>query len=164
MTIKGVASIVGIYEHPLRIAPDKSTPQLHYECAQGALADAGLTFEDVDGYFCAGDAPAVMSMADYMGLTNLTYFNGTDIGGASYIAHLNEAAAAIAMGRCKVVLVTLAGRPRSEKPQPRPQGAEAGWETPYGGSPPNIYALAAHRHMHEFGTTSEQLAWIKVAA
>ena len=164
MSIKGVASIVGIYEHPLRKAPDTSTPQLHYECARGALADAGLTFEDVDGYFCAGDAPSVMAMADYMGLTNLTYFNGTDIGGASYIAHLNEAAAAIAMGRCKIVLVTLAGRPRSEKPAPRPAGPEAGWELPYGGSPPNIYALAAHRHMYEYGTTSEQLAWIKVAA
>ena len=164
MSIKGVASIVGIYEHPLRKAPDKSTPQLHYECAKGALDDAGLTFDDVDGYFCAGDAGWFMSMVDYMGLKNLTYFDGSDIGGSSYIAHLNSAAAAIAMGRCKIALVTLAGRPRNDKPMPRPAGPEAGWEQPLGGTPPNIYALAAHRHMHEFGTTSEQLAWIKVAA
>ena len=57
-TIKRKASIAGAWEHPLRKAPDKTTAQLHYECARGALADAGLEFKDVDGYFCAGDAPA----------------------------------------------------------------------------------------------------------
>ena len=64
LTIKGKAYIAGIYEHPTRHAPDKSTAQLHAECAKGALEDAGLTKADVDGYFCAGDAPGgVMPMA-----------------------------------------------------------------------------------------------------
>src|SRR5262245_4502275 len=57
LTIKGKAYIAGIYEHPTRHAPDKSTAQLHAEVAKGAIEDAGLTKDDVDGYFCAGDAP-----------------------------------------------------------------------------------------------------------
>ena len=63
MTIKGKAYIAGIYEHPTRHAPDKSTAQLHAEVAKGALEDAGLTKADIDGYFCAGDAPGGL-MAD----------------------------------------------------------------------------------------------------
>ena len=68
MTIKGMAYIAGAFEHPTRKAPDKSVAALHAECAKGALEDAGLTFADVDGYFCAGDAPGgVLSMVDYLG-------------------------------------------------------------------------------------------------
>ena len=59
MTIKGKAYIAGIYEHPTRKADDKSLAQLHAESARGALDDAGLTKDDVDGYFCAGDAPGL---------------------------------------------------------------------------------------------------------
>ena len=51
MSIKGKAYVMGAFEHPLREAPDKSTPQLHAECAKGALEDAGLTKDDIDGYF-----------------------------------------------------------------------------------------------------------------
>src|SRR5262249_25170905 len=70
MTIKGKAYIAGIFEHPTRKADDKSLAQLHAEAATGALGDAGLARADVDGYFCAGDAPGLggLSMADYMGL------------------------------------------------------------------------------------------------
>ena len=57
MTIKGKAYIAGAFEHPTRKAPDKSVAQLHAEVAMGALRDAGLTKDDVDGYFCSGDAP-----------------------------------------------------------------------------------------------------------
>ncbi len=69
LSIKGKAYIAGIYEHPTRHAPDKSTAQLHAEIAKGAIEDAGLTKADIDGYFCAGDAPGgVMAMVDYLGL------------------------------------------------------------------------------------------------
>src|SRR3974390_2519944 len=69
LTIKGKAYIAGIYEHPTRHAPDKSTSQLHAEVAKGALEDAGLTKADIDGYFCAGDAPGgAWPMVDYLGL------------------------------------------------------------------------------------------------
>jgi acetyl-CoA C-acetyltransferase len=167
MSVKGKAYVVGAFEHPTRHAPDKSTPQLHAECAKGALRDAGLTKDDVDGYFCAGDAPGFgpLSMADYMGL-KLRHVDSTETGGSSYIVHVGHAAAAIAAGRCSVALITLAGRPRSE-PFRRGGGAgapEADFETPYGGQTSNLYGMCAARHMYEFGTTSEQLAWIKVAA
>ena len=71
MSIKDKAYIVGIYEHPTRLATDKTVMMLHAECAAGALADAGLTKNDIDGYFCAaGDTPGLgqLSAADYLGL------------------------------------------------------------------------------------------------
>src|SRR5258708_10356118 len=69
LSIKGKAYIAGIYEHPTRHAPDKSTAQLHAEVAKGAIEDAGLTKADIDGYFCAGDAPGgAWPMVDYLGL------------------------------------------------------------------------------------------------
>src|SRR3984957_19751751 len=57
MTVRSKAYIAGIFEHPTRLAPDKTVAQLHAEVALGALGDAGLTRDDVDGYFCSGDAP-----------------------------------------------------------------------------------------------------------
>jgi acetyl-CoA C-acetyltransferase len=171
MTIRGKACIAGAYEHPTRKAPDKTVAQLHAECAQGALADAGLSLHDVDGYFCAGDAPGLgaLSMADYMGL-QCRHVDSTDTGGSSYLLHVSHAAQAIAAGKCNVALITLAGRPRSESSsgtQPRNWGQnvpDEPFELPYGVVTVNNYALVAARHMHDWGTTSEQLAWIKVAA
>jgi acetyl-CoA C-acetyltransferase len=171
MSIKGKAYIAGAYEHPTRKAPDKSVAQLHAESAIGALQDAGLTKDDVDGYFCAGDAPGLgpLSMVDYMNL-RLRHVDATDIGGSSYILHVAHAAEAIAAGKCKVALITLAGRPRSEgssgtivRPG-NPAQPELPFEFPFGLATVNGYAMCAMRHMHEYGTTGEQLAWIKVAA
>jgi len=172
MSINGKAYIVGIFEHPTRKADDKSLAQLHAESAKGALDDAGLTRADVDGYFCAGDAPGLgpLSMADYLGL-KLRHMDSTDSGGSSYIIHVGHAAEAIAAGKCNVALITLAGRPRSEGQAtgtaPRTAGGNAPdvqFENPYGPATANMYAMCAMRHMYQYGTTSEQLAWIKVAA
>src|SRR5690606_24197207 len=115
MSIKGKAYIAGIYEHPTRLAPDKSVAQLHAESAKGALADAGLSLADVDGYFCAGDAPGLgaLSMVEYLGL-KVRHVDTTETGGSSYLVHVAHAAQAIAAGKCNVALITLAGRPRSE--------------------------------------------------
>jgi acetyl-CoA C-acetyltransferase len=161
------ACIVGAFEHPTRLASELSIAQLHAEVTAGVLADAGLSVKDVDGYFCAADAPGgVTSMTEYLGLRP-RYVNSTELGGASYVAHVAHAAEAIAAGRCDVALVTLAGRPRAGGTMPvaYPTGApEAAFELPYGPNILNLYAMCAMRHMHEFGTTSEQLAWVKVAA
>jgi acetyl-CoA C-acetyltransferase len=166
VSIRNKAYISGAYEHPTRLAPDKSTPQLHAECTAGALADAGLSLKDIDGYFCAGDAPGFggMSMVDYLGL-DVRHVDSTETGGSSYILHVSHAAQAIAAGKCSVALITLAGRPRSE-PFGRQLGnaPEAPFEGWVGQSTHNSYGMCAARHMHEYGTTSEQLAWIKVAA
>jgi acetyl-CoA C-acetyltransferase len=171
MSIKGKACIVGAYEHPLRKAPDKSVAQLHAEVAKGALEDAGLTKNDIDGYFCAGDAPGanVWSMANYIKL-KLRHVDSTDMGGCSYLVLVAHAAQAIAAGKCNVALVTLAGRPNSEGSsgtQVRDRGVnlpDAPYEMPYSPVTVNLYAMVAMRHMYEYGTTSEQLAWVKVAA
>jgi acetyl-CoA C-acetyltransferase len=172
MSINGKAYIAGIFEHPTRKADDKSLAQLHAEVAKGALEDAGLSKQDVDGYFCAGDAPGLgpLSMVDYLGL-KVRHMDATDTGGSSYILHVGHAAEAIAAGKCRVALITLAGRPRAmgqaTGTQPRNLGMatpDAAFEFPYGPTTANMYAMVAMRHMHEFGTTSEQLAWIKVAA
>jgi acetyl-CoA C-acetyltransferase len=178
MSIRDKAYIMGAFEHPTREAPDKTTAQLHAECAKGALEDAGLSKNDIDAYFCAGDAPGfgAMSMADYLGLRKLRHVDATDTGGSSYILHVGHAAEAIAAGKCSAALITLAGRPRSENTAPGQRGGggrgnprfasapESAFEGPYGGSTHNMYAMCAMRHMHEYGTTSAQLAWIKVAA
>jgi acetyl-CoA C-acetyltransferase len=172
MTSKNQAYIVGAFEHPTRKAADKSVAQLHAEVAIGALTDAGLAKSDVDGYFCAGDAPGTgpLSLVDYLNL-KVRHLDSTDIGGASYLLHVAHAAEAIAAGRCNVALITLAGRPRSEgvatgtAPRVRnPNEPDVQWEFPFGLTVVNGYAMAAMRHMYQFGTTGEQLAWIKVAA
>jgi len=125
----------------------------------------------VDGYFCAGDAPGLggLSMADYMGL-KLRHIDTTETGGSSYVIHVAHAAEAIAAGKCDVALITLAGRPRAEGmatgTAPRNYGTapDVAFEFPFGPTVVNQYAMAAMRHMHQYGTTSVQLAWIKVAA
>ena len=171
MSIRGAAHIAGVYEHPGRHLPDTSLALIHAEVAIGALADAGLTVGDVDAYFCAGDAPGFggLSFAEYLGIDNVSYTDTTETGGSSYLIHVGHAAAAIAAGKCRVALITLAGKPRTGGRRPGGSGnmstaPEFGFETVYGTSVLGLYALAAQRHMYEFGTTSEQLAEIKVAA
>ena len=170
MSIRGSAVIVGAFEHPRREIPDRTIAQIHREVAVGALADAGLGLQDVDAYLCDSTTPGFgpVSMAEYLGLAP-RYVDSTETGGSSYLAHVGHAAAAIAAGKCRVALITLAGRPRTGGMLPG--GAQRMGTAPESGfehvgvfSPVGNYALAASRHMHELGTTSEQLAWIKVAA
>ena len=167
MSIRGRAYVAGVYEHPLREIPDRSSSQIQAEVAAGALADAGLTLADVDGYFTdSAHGFGGLSMADYLGL-KLKHIDSTETGGSSYVVHVGHAAEAIAAGKCSVALITMAGRPRSAAAMPG-----AGEPTPdsvfeglWGMSGAVTgYALAATRHMYQYGTTSEQLAEVKVAA
>ena len=168
----------GLHRRRLRAPDAQGAGQVGRAAARrgarkGALEDAGLdASDDVDGYFCAGDAPGLgpMSMVDYMGL-KLRHVDSTDTGGSSYLIHVAHAAQAIALGKCNVALITLAGRPRSEGSsgtQPRSCGAEPARCAVRGAlrhrHRQHLRAWWPMRHMHEFGTTSEQLAWIKVAA
>jgi acetyl-CoA C-acetyltransferase len=164
MSIRGKAFIVGAYEHPGRNLPDKTIPQIHAEIAVGALKDAGLSLKDVDDFFsdAMGLGMGVVSMAEYLGL-KLSYMDSTESGGSSYLCHVGHAASAIAEGKCKVALVSLAGKGRGG-PTRYSEAPELGFEAPFGPVTVAWYALAARRHMYEFGTTSEQLAEIKVAA
>jgi acetyl-CoA C-acetyltransferase len=83
MTIRGKAFIVGAYEHPGRSLPDKTIPQIHAEIAVGALKDAGLSLQDVDGFFsdAMGLGMGVVSMTEYLGL-KLSYMDSTESGGS----------------------------------------------------------------------------------
>ena len=173
MSTKGKGYIVGAFEHPTRKADNTSVAQLHAEVAYGALQDAGISKDDVDGFFCTGAAPGLgpLNMADYLGLTKLKHLDSTDMGGCSYVMHVGHAVEAIALGKCNIALITLAGRPRAEAmatgTAPRSWGVNVPddpFEIVYGRTVANAYALCAMRHMYEYGTTSEQLAWIKVAA
>jgi acetyl-CoA C-acetyltransferase len=163
MSVRGRAYIAGAYEHPARRLPDRSVPQIYRDVAVGALADAGLSFGDVDAVFCdvtIGGLSA-LSLSEYLGISP-RYVDSSDIGGSSYLSHVGHAAAAIAAGKCSIALVMLAGK--SSAPTPAPDLPEPGFESTYGPTVVAEYALVAQRHRHEFGTTAEQLAEIKVAA
>ncbi len=167
MSIRGKALIVGAFEHPDRTIPDKSVAQIHAEVARGALADAGLGLSDIDAYFCDGKVGGgPLSLAEYIGLDRLSYVDSTNTGGSSYLLHVGHAAAAIAAGKCHVALITMAGRPRSVgRTEPhRVDAPEFSFEDIYGTTTLSRYALVARRHMYEYGTTSEQMAEVKVAA
>ena len=104
MSLRMRAAIVGAAEtDTLGIQPDKSAIQLHAEAAFNALADAGITKDEVDGVLCAGQSP--VQVAEYLGVTP-TYVDGTSVGGCSYMMHVRHAAAAIHAGLCSVALIT----------------------------------------------------------
>lgn len=167
MTQRPPAVIVGAYEHPSRRIEGSTIERVVADVTIGALTDAGLTLDDVDGLAYAGvhQGITVAEMADHLGLDALTYVDSTDIGGASYIAQIGHAAAAIERGVCSVVVVAMGGLPL-DRGRGTPPGGMPGrtWEAAHGLTQVASYALVAARHMHEYGTTSEQLAEVKVAA
>jgi acetyl-CoA acetyltransferase len=162
-----VVAIAGAAESDLgEVGPDVTPADLMVQASRRALEDAGLTLGDVEGVAAAAvQMPmAPLNLAEALGLRP-RWTDGTMIGGASALAQVEHARAAIRAGLCEVVLVAYgstqrsAGRRRSAVQEVSP------WEAPYRPPLPVAgYALAASRHMHEFGTTSEQLAEVAVAA
>ncbi|MBT3536112.1 MAG: thiolase, partial [Rhodospirillaceae bacterium] len=166
-------AIVGVAESDLGRVPDKSKFQLSAEASRLALDDAGLSVKDVDGLFTTiiteGGQFSSMMMAEYMGITP-RFTDSTSIGGSSFVVYVEHAAMAIAAGLCDVALICHGSTnisDRGGKGGPVSQSTEVfgptQFEEPYGVSTVGSYALAAQRHMHEYGTTSEQLAEIAVA-
>ena len=147
---------------------DRTGRELEVAMVLDALEDAGLTLADVDGVCHAESAVA---LAEYLGI-HPVFTDSTMTGGSSYEVHVEHAAAAIAAGVCDVVVSVYASTPRSDRTRRRPAGRRVPpgpnpmveWDLPYGlRTPMGPYALAAARHMHEFGTTPEQLAQIAVS-
>src|SRR5205809_1184396 len=167
MSIKGKAAVAGVYEHPLRWAPHKTQYQIMAESARGALADAGLSLKDVDGLFTSGVGPmGVVSLAEHLNLYP-DYLDSNSIGGSSFVSHTGHAAAAIAAGYCNVALILYGSTWSSDRFAIGTGGGGGSdppehFESTYGPTTVGDYALVAQRHMHEFGTTSEQLAEIAV--
>jgi acetyl-CoA acetyltransferase len=170
------AVIVGIAEAPLvdgMLATPMSPLQVQAKMAHAALKEAGLTLADVDGLLTAGTwgVPGVgqlatVTLGEYLGIVP-RFIDGTNIGGAAFELHVAHAAMAIEHGLCDVALITYGSTQKSDRSRTlvgRPAELTMQFETPWGlPTPIGGYAMAAMRHMHEFGTTSEQLAEIAVA-
>ena len=167
MSVRSRAAIVGVAESDLgEVRPGFTPLDLIGQATERALADASLEKKDVDGLFSASAyySMATVSAGEYLGIRP-RYSDATNMGGSSFVSHLLHAAAALEAGLCEVALVVYASTQRSgggfrglsEPPNP--------YETPYGPRyPVSMYALAASRHMHQYGTTREQLAEVAVAA
>lgn len=167
MNSERIAAIVGVAESDLGKVPGKNVLQLQAQAAKAALDDAGLTKDDVDALFTAGNwawAPNLM-LGEYLGIKP-KYTDSTNIGGSSFEAHVGHAAAGIKAGLFEVALITYGSTSRTGPSGGGSFGAPltGQYEMPYG-LPGTVgsYALAAQRHMHQYGTTSEQLAEIAVA-
>ncbi|HEV3266590.1 MAG TPA: acetyl-CoA acetyltransferase [Acidimicrobiales bacterium] len=167
--LRGAAAIVGVADE---VSPtgelDTTGHALEAAVIGQALEDAGLTLADVDGICHTASS---MDMAEYLGI-HPTFTDSTMTGGSSFEVHAEHAAAAIAAGLCEVVVSVYAATPRSDRRLGR-SGRRGPvdnsnplfeWELPFGVRLPMApYAMAATRHMAEFGTTSEQLAQIAVS-
>lgn len=168
MRSERIAAIVGVAESDLGYTPNKTVLQLQAQAAKAALDEAGFAKNEVDAVFTAGHwtwAPSLL-LAEYLGIQP-KYTDSTNIGGSSFEAHLGHALAGIAAGHFEVALITYGSTQRSDRSRNRVPSAitlAEQFERPYGlPTPVGAYALSAMRHMHQYGTTSEQLAEIAVA-
>ncbi len=164
--LRGTSAIVGIGSAGTGEAPGRNSTELMAEAALAAIADAGLKLGDIDGILAATSTHAfpTLSVAEYLGIKP-RFQDGTNIGGSSFEAHLLSAQMALASGQCDAALICYGSNQRTaggrlvsmSEPQPH--------EAPYKPRHPiTAYALAASRHMHEFGTTRRDLAEVAVAA
>lgn len=170
--LRGKTAVVGVGQAGLGQARGYTEQEVLAQAAMAAIADAGLSLKDIDGITtCSSLSPMwAMSVVEYLGIRP-TFLDSTMIGGSSYVAHLLPAMHALASGQCNAVLVCYGSTQRTATfnradltrvrkfldPQP--------YETPY--DPPlpvAAYALAASRHMHQYGTTRKQLSEVAVAA
>ncbi|SDO65458.1 Acetyl-CoA acetyltransferase [Nakamurella panacisegetis] len=167
--LRGSTAIVGVAESDLgEVGPDRTALELAAQAAGRALDEAGLATNDVDGLFTHSaffGMPSVVT-AEYLGIRP-RYADTSAIGGASFVSHLRHATAAINAGMCEVALITYGSTQRSAAGGLVTSATNSlpSYEAPFRPRiPVTSYALAAARHMHQFGTTREQLAEIPVAA
>jgi acetyl-CoA acetyltransferase len=167
LSLRGKVAVVGVAESDLgEVGPELTPLDLIGQATIRALEDAGLDKSDIDGLFSASayyHLPT-LSVGEYLGIRP-RYSDATNLGGSSFVSHLLHAASAIEAGLCEVALITYGSTQRSGGGR-LVSGSEANpYEAPYGPRyPVSMYALAASRHMHEYGTTREQLAEVAVAA
>jgi acetyl-CoA acetyltransferase len=161
--------IAGVAEAPLGEVRDQSELSMIALAAREALADAGLRLSDVDGLFVnyMGEEGSVQ-VGEYLGIQP-SYADSSDLGGAAFVAFLGHATAAIQTGRCKVALIVYASRQRTRASRKlnhwNHKATSSQFEQPYGlPAPLGQFGLLAARHMHEYGTTPEQLASVAVGA
>jgi len=167
--LRGTTAVVGVAESDLgEVGPHLSSLDLIGQATVRALDDAGLDKSEIDGLFCHSaffQLPPVAA-AEYLGIRP-RYSDSTAVGGSTFVGYLRHATAAINAGMCDVALITYGSTQRSAAGGLVSSGTPLtkSYETPFGPRlPVTAYALAAARHMYQFGTTREQLAEVAVAA
>ncbi|MGZ5094929.1 MAG: thiolase C-terminal domain-containing protein [Burkholderiales bacterium] len=167
------AAIAGVGTSRVGQVADRSALQLQADAAQAALADAGLRMTDIDGLLTTPVRVEHWNMpcgvvANHLGV-KASYLSTVDVAGASGCAMIHQAAMAVATGQASAVLcvagqnlLTHGSRAKAVKSMAEGGSAHPQFEVPYGPIVPSLYALVAQRHMHEFGTTPEQMAEVAV--
>jgi acetyl-CoA acetyltransferase len=167
MAARGSVAIVGAAESDIgAVAALMSPIDLMAQGIHRALADAGLNLRDVDGVFCACTQArtSAMSLVEYLGLPN-TYTDSTIVGGSSFEIHVAHAHAALEAGLCNTAVIAYGSTQRTVGRRQASVREYNPYETPFRPFlPASAYAMAASRHMFEFGTKREQLAEVAVAA
>ncbi len=162
---RGKAALAGWATHGIGEAPGQSSIDLAAGAGLKALASVGLKLEEVDALYLAlpDDMLSGLSLADYYGIQPRITGNSRT-GGSAFLGHALEAALALEAGLCEVALITYGSNTRTNTRRYGPPPGSSPYETPYRPILASSYALAARRHMHDFGTTREQLAEVAVAA
>lgn len=170
--LRGKTAVVGVATYGSGEAPGNTEMDLAIKASKLAIADAGLTLADIDGIATCSTSNAMwpLSVIEHLGIKP-SFIEGTCIGGSSFVEHMLPAAMALEYGICNAVLVCYGSVQRTGEmdrkamAQARAAMAPYDYETVY--SPPmpvGAYAMAAQRHMHQYGTTRENLAEVAVAA
>ena len=164
---RGSAAIVGVAESDLGQVADGLSPiDLMGQGIIRALADCGLGMKDVDGLYCATTQArtSALSLCEYLGI-DPPVIGSTIVGGSSFEYHVAQAAAAIALGQCSVAVIAYGSTQRSVGRKQASVREINPYETPFKPFlPATAYAMAASRHMHQYGTTRQQLAEVAVSA
>lgn len=164
--VRGKTAIVGIGSAGVGEAPGYSAIELLGQASLKAIADAGLKLSDIDAIFAATSSHAfpTLSVAEYLGIRP-KFVDGTNIGGSSFELHLLQATLALEAGLCDAALICYGSNQRTAGGRLVSMSEPQWHETPYKPRHPiTAYALAASRHMHQYGTTREQLAEVAVSA
>ena len=171
MTTDRAAAIVGIHEYPLRVARGVSAMEIKVQSIRAALADAGLAWSDVDAVYDANDGEAAggLQLCSYLGL-NPSVIDTTYVGGSSYEFQAAHAMRDIASGKCRVAVLSYGATSASNRVAIGTgdrSGGAPNWRTnmerPFGATLIANYAMVKRRHMHQYGTTTEQLAGISMS-
>lgn len=165
-SLRGASAIVGIGLAGIGEAPGRSHLELLGEAVALALQEAGLELSDVDGLFTANlvNFYPALTVGEYLGIRP-RFTDATNLGGSSFLAHAISATMALQTRQCKVALICYGSNQRTASGKLVTSADAPPYEAPYKPRYPIIaYALAAQRHMFQYGTTREQLAHVAVEA
>ena len=164
MSLRGETAVVGVGLTEFGGLPGHSHMEIMAKAIDKAITDAGIHKDEIDGIFSANFVEMLtpLTVAEYLGI-NPTYMDGTNTGGSVFVNSMQSAAAALSLGLCNVALICY-GSNSATGPFTHPPAMHTVEDVYRPRNPITPYALAANRHMHEFGTTREQLAEVAVSA